>query len=272
MLRRDSEGQHSFANTIFKQFSIFDLQGLLHERGEYTCGVEAYEVSDFEKINFQLLDKDSEKAKYQLCKSLKIPYYFIVTSKKTKYYRIYEVNNSNKMDYKVVHEIKTNDFIEWWKEKQNFQQIKPMHEAHSRIVNSQIDIDLFANQLAWGVNLDGFSLNQESQKVTAIFEKRIGKYKPPNISVEKYDPNRFFHYRGGDYPSWNILFQLSKSLQVPLYLLTFERSEREIFGATIIENVCPKKGLTYRKNIKPCENLFSNKNSDFNSFLNQLHG
>ena len=77
------------------------------------------------------------------------------------------------MDYKVVHEIKTNGFIEWWKEKQNFQQIKPMHEAHSRIANSQIDIDLFMNQLAWGVNLDGFTLDLESQKVSAIFEKEF---------------------------------------------------------------------------------------------------
>lgn len=272
MLRRDSEGQHSFANTIFKQFSIFDLQGLLREQGTYTCGVEAYEVSDFEKINFQLLRKGSEKAKYQLCKSLKIPYCIIIISKKTKCYRIYEANNSVTMDYTVVHEFRTNGFIEWWREKQNFQQIKPMHEARSRIANSQIDIDLFANQLAWGVNLDGFTLDLESQKVSAIFEKRICAYKPPNYTVENYDPNKFFHYRGGDYASWNILFELSKKLRVPLCLFTFDKSSKEIFGATIIENVCPKKGLTYRKNIKPFENLFSNKNSEFNSFLNQLHG
>ena len=62
-----------------------------------------------------------------------------------------------------------------------------MYEAGVRIEHSYIDQILFSNKLAWGVNIDGFKLNEE-QFPEYIIEKRI-----TSSDVKKYDPQRFFH-------------------------------------------------------------------------------
>ena len=275
MIKRDTERDHAFSNSVFAKFNIYDLQGLLREGDVFSSGVEAYEVSNFEEINLSGLDQSLEMAKFPLCTSLSIPYFIIVTIKKSKTYLIFETKYSNQIEYQVAFTLNAHEFLDWWRKQQSFNQQKPMYNAGSRIAESIIDRDLFANSLAWGVNLDGFTLDKSDGKITAIFEERIRTYKPPNYSVENYDPNKFFHgtrNRAGDFSSWNILFKLSKELNVPLYLLTFDTSGRKIMGATIIENVFSQEGLTYKNKRPPCANLFPNDNTDFDNFLNQPHG
>lgn len=48
-----------------------------------------------------------------------------------------------------------------------------MYNAAARIAESLIDRVLFENRLAWGVNVDSFSFQNEDYIVNAIYEKRI---------------------------------------------------------------------------------------------------
>jgi len=96
--------------------------------------------------------------------------------------------------------------------------------------------------------------------VLAIFEKRICTFKPP-YTVDNYDPNRFFHgsaNRKGDFPSWNILFDLAKKMNVSLILFTFDTSENKKLGAAKITGISQLGGITYKNNVRPCNRLFSN--------------
>jgi hypothetical protein len=151
--------------------------------------------------------------------------------------------------------------MEWWKKNQSFEQKKKMYNAAHRIQNNIIDNDLFSSKLSWGVNVDGFILNSDTQ---AIVEKRITKKTP----LIKYDPNKFFHFRGGDFPSWNILFNLSQQLKVPLILMTFDTINKNI-GASVIINVDRNMGVTYKNNIKPNQNIFCDDINGLNEFLNE---
>ena len=148
-----------------------------------------------------------------------------------------------------------------------------MSEAGQRIKDSIIDLDLFSNELAWGLNIDGFTINNETKKVTAIFEKRISSYSPPKYTIESYDPNRFFHgtfKKSGDFPSWNILFELSKIMEVSLILFTFDTSAENKIGLTKICEVSKQYGLTYLENIKPYQQIFNNDLDNLKTKLNSI--
>lgn len=264
MNRRDTERNHAYATEVFSCLNIFDIQGLLKEGDVYKCGVEAYQVADFKSIRFDLLKPQEEKARFVFCTQLGVPYYIIIASEASGTYQIYDTVLSNGF---IIYVLKYNfpkaDFIIWWRSQQSFNQKKAMYNAGSRIAQSIIDNDLFSNSLAWGVNIDGFTLDSLSNKITSIIEKRICTYKPP-YTVENYDPNRFFHgtvNRSGDFPSWNILIELSKKLNVSLILFTFDTSTNRKIGVSKILDVNPVSGLIYSNNKKPFE-LIINNNSD----------
>jgi hypothetical protein len=52
MNRRDTERNHPYASEVFSYLNIFDIQGLLKEDDVYKCGIEAYQVVDFNSIRF----------------------------------------------------------------------------------------------------------------------------------------------------------------------------------------------------------------------------
>jgi hypothetical protein len=271
MKRRDTERNHLYANEVFNYFNIFDIQGLLKEENVFKCGVEAYQVADFNSIRFDLLNPKEEKARYMFCAQLGVPYYIIITSESNGAYQIYDaVLNNGIINYELKNNFTKTDFINWWRSKQSFDQKKAMYNAGSRIAESIIDKDLFSNSLAWGVNIDGFTLSKETNKVTSICEKRICTYKPP-YTINNYDPNKFFHgtyNRSGDFPSWNILFELSKKMGVPLILFTFDTSTEKKVGISKICNVSQQNGLTYLENIKPFQQII---NDDFETLTLKLN-
>jgi len=259
MQRRDTERIHNFSNLIFNKLNIFDLQGVLKEGEVLNCGIESYQVKSFQLINFKTLNHNQELGRYLFCKNLSMPYYVIIVSEESFRYRIYETELVlNKCRYHLKSDFNKIEFLDWWRTNQSFTQKKQMYNAKSRIKNSIIDNDLFSNSLAWGVNIDGFTLDKETKEISAIIEKRICTYKPP-YSVETYDPNRFFNgtrNRSGDYPSWKILFELSEKLNSPLILITFDTSNSNKLGGSKIIDVS-RFGLKYNNQSKPYQNIFN---------------
>jgi hypothetical protein len=255
MKRRDTETTHEYANEIFSQLKIYDIQGLLREGEKFNCGVEAYQVNDFDNINFNNLKQLDEIARYKFCNQLGIPYLVIITSEKSGNYQIFKtVLHDDKITFELLYKFTSKEFIEWWRQQQSFEQKKAMFNAAARIEQSIIDKDLFANSLAWGVNIDGFSFDDVKGTLNAIYEKRIGTYSE-KYSILNYDPNVFFHYRGGDFGSWNILFELSKAIKSSLILFTFDNSKSRRIGVTKIIDVNQKNGLTYLNSIKPFQQI-----------------
>jgi len=213
MKRRDTERDHAYAHEDFKDMKIYDIQGILKEGDINKCGIEAYQVSSFNSIRFDLLNQEEEKARFFFCQQLNIPYLIIVVSEDTSRYRIYNSDLSgNLISFLLLTEYNEQQFVVWWRKQQSFTQKKGMYNAGARISESKLDTLLFANSLAWGVNVDGFSYDINTGKIKAIYEKRICTCKPP-YSISSYDPDKFFHgtqSRSGDFPSWVILGDLFK--------------------------------------------------------------
>jgi hypothetical protein len=151
MKRRDTERSHPYATQIFSYLNIYDIQGLLKEEDVYKCGIEAYQVPDFNLIRFDTLNQQEEKARFIFCAQLGVPYYIIITSEVSGLYQIYDtLLNNERINYILKYKFSKVDFINWWRSQQSFNQKKAMYNASSRIEQSIIDKDLFSNSLAWG--------------------------------------------------------------------------------------------------------------------------
>lgn len=261
MNRRDSERNHTYANIVFDSLNIFEIQGILKDNDEYKCGVENYQVQQFSEADFSVLNNEIELARYFFCRQLDIPYYIIISSLNENRFKIYNSNiEEGIVVFTEISNLGIDEFVAWWRDKQSFTQTKPMYNAAARIAESLIDQVLFAHQLAWGVNIDGFSFQNEAYIVNAIYEKRIGTYSS-KYNILNYDPKNFFfgtNGRAGDYASWNILNQLALQLNCSLVLFTFDTSENLQVGATKITNVSQQFGLTYLNNVRPYNNIFCN--------------
>ena len=254
MKRRDTETYHAYAHRVFKELGIYDLQGLIHQGDNYYSGIEAYQVKCFSEFSNTGFEKVLELARLSFCEQLDAEYNVIVTSEKTQKHRI---DKACKVGQDMVwlegQELNGTELVNWWKIRQPFNQKKAMYEAKSRIKDSKIDELLFSNSLAWGVNIDGFTIHDG--KVNAIIEKRITKAS----SVPYYDTNIFFngsYSKSGDYPSWSILWELAKKFNVPLFLMTFDHKGNEQVGLTRIINVTTN-GLHYHEDIKPNQQIFT---------------
>jgi hypothetical protein len=125
MKRRDTERIHPYATEVFSSLNIFDIQGLLKEEDEYKCGVEAYQVLDFNSIRFDLLNAEEEKARFIFCAQLGIPYSIIITSEANGAYQIFDtIINDGIINYILKYNFTKADFINWWRSQQSFNQKK----------------------------------------------------------------------------------------------------------------------------------------------------
>lgn len=275
MLRRNTEKAHKYSEDLFDHYFIYDLQGLLREDDQYKCGIESYSVDKEGDIDFGFIENSREDlARLRFCDLLDIPYYNLVTINSTCMFHLYQVKLKDGKSVDLISEFKNKmdevELVNWWRSMQSFTQKKAMYDAKERIETSLLDEILFANSLAWGINIDGFYLDKQEKNIQFIVEKRVNTYKKDKYSVDNYNPNNFFygtHTRSGDFSSWNILFQISKKLGCPLLLLTFDTNTQiNKMGVTRIMDVSEKDGLSYSANIK----LFEGINSEQQTYIKSL--
>lgn len=149
-------------------------------------------------------------------------------------------------------------FLRWWKQYSEFRQVKQYRpDAQGYLQSSYFD-NLLAKDiengcaLSWTFNIDGFLYDPQCHsKITAIIENRISN----KLSVEQYDPGRFFM---SDTTVWNALKNVAEKMKIPLILCTYSRmnGSENRFGAAIIDSVT--NGLRYRNNIPPYKNVIDN--------------
>lgn len=247
MNRRNTETVHAVADNLFLELGITDLQGLLKEGESIACGIECYQLSQGETFSLDVNREEIDR--YNFCHALEAPYYVVASSPSSREFQIFSIS-TQRNEFVHIETLDENSFLAWWKQKQSFTQKKGMYEAQARIKESYIDKLLFSNDLAWGVNIDGFKLDNAGN-LLYIIEKRI-----TGRDVTQYDPNRFFHgtrNKLGDYPSWKILKDLADRLEIPLLLATFDKTSQTV-GLTRIMEVSARDGLSYSNEIY----LFSN--------------
>ncbi|MDM1353269.1 MULTISPECIES: hypothetical protein [Myroides] len=275
MLRRNTEKAHKYSEDLFDHYFIYDLQGLLREDDQYNCGIESYSVDKEGDIDFGFIENSREDlARLRFCDLLDIPYYNLVTINSTHMFHLYQIKLKDGMSNDLIAEFKQKmneeELVNWWRSMQSFTQKKAMYDAKKRIETSLLDEILFANSLAWGINIDGFYLDRQEKYIQFIVEKRVGTYKD-NYSVDNYNPNKFFHgtnTRTGDFASWNILFQISKKFECPLLLMTFDTNTQiNKMGVTRIMDVSETSGLSYVANIKLFEEISKEQHAYIKSLL-----
>lgn len=275
MLRRNTEKAHKYSEDLFDHYFIYDLQGLLREDDQYNCGIESYSVDKEGDIDFGFIENSREDlARLRFCDLLDIPYYNLVTINSTHMFHLYQIKLKDGMSNDLIAEFKQKmneeELVNWWRSIQSFTQKKAMYDAKKRIETSLLDEILFANSLAWGINIDGFYLDRQEKYIQFIVEKRVGTYKD-NYSVDNYNPNKFFHgtnTRTGDFASWNILFQISKKFECPLLLMTFDTNTQiNKMGVTRIMDVSETSGLSYVANIKLFEEISKEQHAYIKSLL-----
>jgi hypothetical protein len=253
---RDTEGAPaSFRTSLFDKTGVHGLQGLLMDNNwEATAGVEAIDYNIDERIN--MINNLGERAlatKFALTNSLEVPLYIITSRNQEKLsdltFNLYKVLYDGAVAVTQGKTLSPEGFVKFWAELKGTTSTKGLPDADVRIEDSNVDNVIREANLEWGGNVDGILMNDD-REVRAIIECR----KTTKSNLENYDPNDYFHYRGGDYNTWRPLYNISTELEVPLVLLTFKRGENRC-GCTYIDDMSRSHGLTYRNGTTPDENL-----------------
>lgn len=259
MKRRDTEREHEFANRIYENSHMFDLQGLLiGKNSEFTVAIEAFEIEENESFDFRnTFTIDSLHAKCTLASKINVPFYIIVHKENMDIFTFHNIELHNDQVVEVSQSAKsTAEFIQWWAENKGTIQTKRYNEMQGRISDSYIDDVLETNGLKWGGNIDGFIVSKnDSNRILAIIEKRV----TASFNIANYDPANYYNYRGGDYHTWLPVYNLAQILNVPLFLLTFEEGDNASVGAAVIKDILPKQ-LVY-ESPPPNKNIFNNISS-----------
>lgn len=144
-------------------------------------------------------------------------------------------------------------FIRWWTSIKTLKQTKKTYEAKARQDETIFDSVIEKKGSAWGGNVDGFILSDDTNSVKAIIEIRQSRSFP----VEKYDPANYFlgtARKGGDFKTWLPLVYLKKAYNIPLVLLTLTTKDDKQFGYTEVSSISYKK-LHYEDDIPPTKNV-----------------
>lgn len=253
---RDTEGvPAAFRTSLFDNIGVHELQGLLMDNNwEATAGVESIDYDTNERIDIiNQLGNNALATKLALTNSLEVPLYVITSRNQQNLSNLtFKINQVSYDEGVIVTQEKTlspREFVEFWADLKGTNSRKDLPDANIRIEDSNVDNVIREANLEWGGNVDGI-LSNDNRKVRAIIECR----KTTKSNLINYDPNDYFHYRGGDYNTWRPLYNISSELEVPLILLTFKRGENRC-GCAYINNMSKSDGLTYRNGITPDQNL-----------------
>jgi len=264
MIRRDVESPTAFAIKVKNECNIYDLQGLCQNRAnDYTIAVEAIDMgNDPVEAYVEVFTNDELYAKAKLAERLHAVFVLLLhknIGQKDEIFLKFFKPDDNSLVANCIESKKLSSeyFVNWWKARQcRTQQKEYRDEMQRKIAASYFDQLLEVHGSSWSGNIDGFLMdkNMEGQEdVSAIIECRFSS----NEDIERYDPNRFFKSGGGDYMTWSGLLELSKRLDIPLYLFTYSRRIgcREKVGLAVVEDVSRDKGLVYKNGISPCNNI-----------------
>lgn len=247
---RSTEKPHSFTNKLYRAIPVYDIQGLtLDSNNNFTAGIEAVEYEPDEQLDLEnLFSIEKWKGKWSLCNHLSIPLYVLTYKTGNDFIDVFRISfNDDKIKIHHHNSFTFDQIGTWWASIKGTVQVKPLHEAGSRI--SFFDDLLAKSGLAWGGNIDGFLLDPK-MRPQAIIETRYPSKKP----LEKYDPAIYFKYRNGDYKTWEPLILLAMKLRIPLFLFTIERkSAMDRLGFSVIDSISEEK-LFYR-NGPPFNNI-----------------
>lgn len=272
--RRNTERFHAFAHEVARHCGIYDLQGLLlNEAWEPTSAVEAYELSEplgGRQIAGTVISADDLYVKCVFAEQVGVPLYLLTHVREHRGVDIYEfqADHHTKLPRCVSAESKSDaQFVAWWRERKQTVQTKAYRsDLSGRIARSYFDAVLESNGEKWGGNIDGYLVSWDSGDVEiwGIVENRFTN----KVALSCYDPQRYFRYGGGDYYTWLPLVNLSRQMQIPLFLTTYsnrqgsgQQDETHSAGLTGIESLT-QEGITYWKNrageqIHPCRNILS---------------
>ncbi len=273
MRKRDTENVHFLADSLFANWDIYDLQGLLlNEEYEFTAAIEGVYLEKGEKWqDLPLFFSNKEiNAKLLVAEKLDVPFYVIChcfdLQNQHRFQIIEYKRGSDFLHYNKNWDFNSTEFINWWSSLKGTIQTKEFREqGKERTDRSYIDIVLAQNNLMWGGNVDGIMICPQTNTPKAIIEKRIRK---ADAKIENYDPARYFYDKNdplkNDYFTWKPLVKLAIALDCPLYLLTFRNNDNENYGMSSIKNII--NGLNYYGKT-PNENLH-NRIDDYISFYN----
>jgi hypothetical protein len=242
---RSTERPHAFSNRLFNEAGIFGIQNLtLDANNRFTAGVEEVDYDPGEIFKLEaLFPIYAWKAKWCLCNALSSPFYLVTFEVGATSIEVYSVSLPHDvLDISLYRKMALADFVVWWASIKGTVQTKPLWEAEPRV--GSFDNLLDQNGLAWGGNIDGFILS-DGGRPAAIIETRYTE----RSSLANYDPADYFNYkaRGGDYKTWEPLVLLAARLEIPLYLMTFERlSSLERTGFAVVDHLT-KSGVYYRR-------------------------
>ena len=254
MLIRTTEKYHEFTERLFQKLHLFSIQGLTMSASRvWTAGIEAIQYSDDETVDLEhIFPGKQAPAKYYLCKTLGIPFYYVVWQKGV--FSVYDISfdDAKRFCSRLLESFDEEGFVKWWSQLKGLAQPKPLLEKASlRVANSVFDQALMNHGLAWGGNIDGYMF--KSQRFACIIEN-IYTYKHP-LDSDRGEPSYYFFKQGPNYNTWYPTVSLAHQLNVPLFLFTINgnKSEEKI-GFTVIDHL-DSTGIHYRDNIKPNNNI-----------------
>ena len=237
----------------------------MDENNNFTSCLEGIEYDDGEKIDLSSVFSHNQlHSKLYLSKLLKLPLYFMVyQSNRFIIYQVVEV--SGKIVFEKKEELNEEEFVQWWRILKGHKQNKPFHEPN-RINHSMFDIVIEKRGFSWGGNVDGFMF--KNKNIVCILENIYTQKNP--LDSEKGDPRTYFKTKGPNYNSWKPIVLLSRILNVPLFLFTWDgKSEEEKIGFSVIDKLSPED-IVYRGN-PPFKNIIQGKDIIIKTILDNLN-
>jgi hypothetical protein len=251
---RTTERKHSFTEILFGELNVFSLESLtMDENNNFTSCLEGIEYDNDEMIDLSIVFSHNQlHSKLYLSKLLNLPLYFMVyQSSRFFIFQVFEVNGS--VEFKLKENFNEEEFVLWWRKLKGHKQNKPFHEPN-RINHSIFDIVIEKRGFSWGGNIDGFMFKRK--KIVCIIENIYTQKNP--LNSEKGDPRTYFKTKGPNYNSWKPIVLLSRMLNVPLFLITWDgKSNQEQVGFSVIDKLSPDD-IVYRGN-PPYKNVIRGK-------------
>lgn len=262
---RTSERSHNFTNILFQEMKVFSVESLtMNNRNEFTSCLEGVEFKDDETLDLNSVFTEREyKSKEYISRLIGVPFYLMVYHKSE--FIIYQITvNNGDLNFDEKERLDEVNFVNWWRELKGHGQSKPFYEPN-RIDKSIFDIVIEKQGYSWGGNIDGYMFLNKN--IVCIIENIYTQKNP--LDSERGDPRTYFKSKGPNYNSWKPVVLLSRLLNVPLFLFTWDgKSNEEKIGFSVIDSLSPQD-IMYRY-LPPYKNIIYGKENIKNHIFSHL--